>query len=431
MRVGVDTGGTFTDLVTDDGRIAKVPSTPDDPGDAVRRVTGAISATPPEVLAHGTTVATNALLERTVGRVALVTNRGFADVIEIARQARPSLYDAHVDRPPALVDRALRFEVGGRLDAEGRELEPFDGRVPDIDGADAVAVCLLHADLDARHEHAVAAVLAGRGLDTTLSSDVSPEFREYERLVTTVVNAALRPVCRSYLHGLDDVARETLVMTSAGGLIPVATAAELPVTLLLSGPAGGVRAAAVVAAACGYPLAVSFDMGGTSTDVCLVRGGVPEPSPTRTVAGYPIRMPALAVHTIGAGGGSIARLDAGGALVVGSRERRRGAGPRVLRKGRDATDGHRRRPRARPHRCRHQVRRARPARRQRRARRARPCGCDGRRCGRGRRRGDGARGARWSRSSRVSTRGSSRSSRSAVPARCTRARWPTRSVSAR
>ena len=133
MRVGVDTGGTFTDLVADDGRIVKVPSTPADPGDAVRRAVAAVTATPPDVLAHGTTVATNALLERALGRVALVTNRGFADVIEIARQARPSLYDAHVDRPPPLVDRELRFEVGGRLDAAGRELEPFDGHVPDIE----------------------------------------------------------------------------------------------------------------------------------------------------------------------------------------------------------------------------------------------------------------------------------------------------------
>ena len=317
MRVGVDTGGTFTDLVADDGRIAKVPSTPSDPGDAVRRAIAAITTTLPDVLAHGTTVATNALLERALGAVALVTNRGFADVIEIARQVRPSLYDAHIDRPPPLVARDLRFEVGGRLDATGHELEPFDGRVPDIDADAAVAVCLLHADLDSGHERAVAAVLEARGLDVTVSSDVSPEFREYERMVTTVVNAALRPVCRSYLHGLHEVARETLVMTSAGGLIPVGIAAELPVTLLLSGPAGGVRAAAAVAEACGYPLAVSFDMGGTSTDVCLVRGGVPEPSPFRVVADYPIRMPALAVHTIGAGGGSVARLDAGGALTVG------------------------------------------------------------------------------------------------------------------
>ena len=218
----------------------------------------------------------------------------------------------------------------------GRELQAFDGRVPDIDDAiDAVAVCLLHADLDATDERAIAAVLAARGFDVTVSSDVSPEFREYERLVTTVVNAALRPVCRAYLQGLHALAREALVMTSAGGLVPVVTAAELPVTLLLSGPAGGVRAAGAVAEACGFPVAVSFDMGGTSTDVCLVRGGVPEPSPTRTVAGYPIRMPALAIHTIGAGGGSVARVDAGGALVVGPESAGAVPGPACYGRGGD------------------------------------------------------------------------------------------------
>ena len=146
---------------------------------------------------------------------------------------------------------------------------------------------------------------------------MSPEFREYERTVTTVANAVLRPVCRDYLLGLDAMAREALVMTSEGGLVPASDAAERPAALLLSGPAGGVRAAAAVALACGFPDAVSFDMGGTSTDVCLVRGGVPEPAPSRIVAGYPIRLPALDIHTIGAGGGSIARLDPGGALVVG------------------------------------------------------------------------------------------------------------------
>ena len=334
MRVGVDTGGTFTDLVADDGQIVKVPSTPADPGDAVREAMHRVGVTEPELLAHGTTIATNALLERTLGSVALITTRGFADVIEIARQARPSLYDAHVDRTPALVDRALRLEVAGRLAADGHELERFDGVVPDIDRAvHSVAVCLLHADLDPAHERAVAAVVAARGIDVTISSDVSPEFREYERMVTTVVNAALRPACRAYLRGLERAAREVLVMTSAGGLMPVSTAADMPAALLLSGPAGGVRAAAAVAAASGFPEAVAFDMGGTSTDVCLVRGGVPEPSPTRTVAGYPIRLPALAVHTIGAGGGSIARLDSGGALVVGPESAGAEPGPACYGRG--------------------------------------------------------------------------------------------------
>ena len=320
VRFGVDTGGTFTDLVGDDGRVVKVPSTPDDPTHALRAaLDDAGAGASAELLAHGTTVATNALLEGRGGRVALVTTRGFADVIEIARQVRPSLYDPMADRPRPLVDRDLRVEVGGRLDGHGREIEPLDPScIPAVaDGVDAVAVCLLHADLDAAHEQLVAKELAARGLDVTCSHEVSPEFREYERIVTTVANAALRPVCRDYLLGLDALAREALVLTSEGGLVPAADAADRPAALLLSGPAGGVRAAAAVALACGFPDAVSFDMGGTSTDVCLVRGGVPEPAPSRIVAGYPIRLPALDIHTIGAGGGSIARLDAGDALVVG------------------------------------------------------------------------------------------------------------------
>jgi N-methylhydantoinase A len=320
MRLGVDTGGTFTDLVGDDGRVAKVPSTPDDPARALRTVLDEAGVgTDAELLAHGTTVATNALLQGRGGRVALVTTEGFADVIEIARQVRPSLYDPMADRPPPLVARDRRVEVGGRVDGRGREIELLDPEsIPAIPvGVDAVAVCLLHADLDPGHEQQVAKELVARGLDVTCSHEVSPEFREYERVVTTVANALLRPVCRDYLLGLHSFASDALVMTSEGGLVPAAEAAERPAALLLSGPTGGVRAAAAVAQACGYPDAVSFDMGGTSTDVCLVRGGVPEPAPTRVVAGYPIRLPALDIHTIGAGGGSVARLDAGGALVVG------------------------------------------------------------------------------------------------------------------
>lgn len=322
-RCGVDTGGTFTDVVADDGRITKVPSTPDDPARAVRAGVAELvdAARRPSLLAHGTTVATNALLERRGARVALVTNAGFADVIEIGRQDRPSLYDPFVDRPAPLVPRDLRLEVGGRLDAAGREVVAL-GPPPAVPAeVDAVAVCLLHADLNDVHERACAAMLqaAAPGLDVTCSADVSPEMREYERTVTTVVNAYLRPVCRGYLRSLADAADEVLVMTSAGGLLPAVDAAELPAALLLSGPAGGVRAGAAFAALAGFPDAVTFDMGGTSTDVCLVRGGVPEPAPERVVGGFPVRLPSLDVHTIGAGGGSIAHVDAGGALRVGPR----------------------------------------------------------------------------------------------------------------
>ena len=338
MRVGVDTGGTFTDLVGDDGRVVKVPSTPGNPTRALKTALDeAGTGTSAELLAHGTTVATNALLEGRGGRVALVSTRGLADVIEIARQVRPSLYDPMADRPRPLVARDLRFEVGGRLDGHGREIEALDpATIPAVPpGVDAVAVCLLHADLDPAHEQIVAKELAARGLDVTCSHEVSPEFREYERVVTTVVNAILRPACRDYVLGLDLLARHALVMTSEGGLVPAADAADRPAALLLSGPAGGVRAAAAVALACGFPDAVSFDMGGTSTDVCLVRGGTPEPAPSRIVAGYPVRLPALDIHTIGAGGGSIARLDPGGALVVGPESAGADPGPACYGRGGD------------------------------------------------------------------------------------------------
>jgi N-methylhydantoinase A/oxoprolinase/acetone carboxylase beta subunit len=328
VRCGVDTGGTFTDVVIADGRTAKVLSTPDDPGQAVRDSLEGLS---PELLAHGTTVATNALLERRGAVVALVTTAGFADVIEIARQDRPSLYDLWADRPEPLVPRRLRFEVDGRLDAGGAEIAPV-GELPALpDDVDAVAVCLLHADLNADHERAVAEALDGH--DVSCSSDVSPEFREYERAVTTVVNAYLRPRCRGYLARLDGLAAEVLVMTSAGGLIPTGEAADLPVALLLSGPAGGVVAGSAAAVAAGFEGAITFDMGGTSTDVCLIQGGAPEPAAGRRAAGFPIRLPSLDIHTIGAGGGSIARIDPGGALVVGPESAGASPGPACYGRG--------------------------------------------------------------------------------------------------
>jgi len=337
-RIGSDTGGTFTDLVAADGRIVKVPSTPGDPGRAVAEGVAQLQAEQDEplaVLAHGTTVGTNALLERRGATVALVVNEGFRDLIEIARQDRPSLYDQSVDRPAPLVDRIHRHEVPGRLDARGAELESVrpDAIGPLADDVEAVAVSLLHADLEPTHEQAVADALVERGFDVTSSHEVAPEFREYERTVTTVINAYLRPVCRSYLHGIEDLADEVLVMTSAGGLVPVADAAERPVSLLLSGPAGGVLAGSHVAVANGWPDAVTFDMGGTSTDVCLVLGGQPAPAAEREVGGLPVRAASLDVHTIGAGGGSIAHVDAGGALLVGPRSAGAVPGPACYGKG--------------------------------------------------------------------------------------------------
>lgn len=343
MQLGADSGGTFTDLVGTDGRILKVLSTATDPGEAVR--TGVLSlagtAAAPELLAHGTTVATNALLERSGAVVALVTTVGFRDVIEIGRQDRPSLYDQWHDRPEPLVQRTLRLEIAGRLDSTGAEIEGLPtGWYSQLtssgmltDDVEAVAVCLLHADLNPAHERRVADTLREHGWDVTASFEVAPEFREFERTVTTVVNAYLRPVCRSYLEGLADTAESVAVMTSAGGLIDLDSAASTPARLLLSGPAGGVRAAAAVAVACGHTDAISFDMGGTSADVCLIMGGEPEPAAKLDVAGLPIRLPSLDVHTIGAGGGSIATIDPGGALRVGPRSAGADPGPACYGRG--------------------------------------------------------------------------------------------------
>jgi N-methylhydantoinase A/oxoprolinase/acetone carboxylase beta subunit len=328
-RVGVDTGGTFTDVVTTRGdslKLASVPHDPSQPVDTgVRRVGGA------DVLAHGTTVATNALLERRGGRVALITTEGHRDVIEIARQSRPSLYDPWADRPEPLVPRHLRFEVAGRLDARGQVITPL-GAVPSLPaGLDAVAVCLLHADRNPEPERDVAAALEGH--TAVCSTDVSREYREYERTVTTVVDAYLRRPCAAYLAALRPFAPDVLVMTSAGGLVSLNDVAARPVALLLSGPAGGVLGAAQTAAVAGFADCVTLDMGGTSTDVCLIRGGRPQPAAERRVAGLPIRMPSLDVHTIGAGGGSIACMDAGGALRVGPQSAGAEPGPACYGRG--------------------------------------------------------------------------------------------------
>jgi N-methylhydantoinase A len=342
VQVGVDTGGTFTDLVTADGGVSKVLSTPDDPARAVREAmddaAGGRWSGRPALLAHGTTVATNALLERRGAAVALVTTEGLADVVEIGRQDRPALYDQLASRPEPLVPRRWRYEAAGRLAADGAELTPVDpDRLPTIDPAvEAVAICLLHADIEPGHERAIAQALRARGHDVSCSHEVSPEMREFERTVTTVINAALRPSCRAYVRAMAELAGDVLVMTSAGGLLPAAEVAELPAALLLSGPAGGVRAGAAAAMANGFPHAITFDMGGTSTDVCLVLDGAPAPAAAREVAGFTVRFPALDVHTIGAGGGSIARIDPGGALVVGPQSA--GADPGPACYGRGATE---------------------------------------------------------------------------------------------
>ncbi len=331
----MDSGGTFTDVVDDRGRVRKVSSTPSDPGAAVRAGVAAVADERPDVLAHGTTVATNALLERRGATVALFTTDGFVDLIEIARQDRPSLFDHWADRPTPLVDPDHRVAVVERIAADGSVVTPLDpASVPPVpDGVDAVAVCLLHSVVRSEHEELVAAALEADGWDVSVSSRVAPEFREYERIVTTVLNAYLRPVAGTYLSGLEEVAEVGLIMTSAGGLVPLASAVDFPVHLLLSGPAAGVAAAAAAATANGYPDAVTFDMGGTSTDVCLVLDGRPEPAGQRHVAGLPVRSPSLDIVTIGAGGGSIAWLDDGGALRVGPRSAGAVPGPACYGRG--------------------------------------------------------------------------------------------------
>ncbi|MCG6987561.1 MAG: hydantoinase/oxoprolinase family protein [Gemmatimonadetes bacterium] len=337
--LAVDTGGTFTDLVLlKDGamRTLKVPSTPADPAqavlDGVRRV---MADGERFVLLHGSTVATNALLERRGARVVLVTNAGFEDIIEIGRQNRPQLYALVGHRPPPLVAREDRLGVPGRLGPRGEEVEPLDptalealATLVEERHAEAVAVCLLHAYANPGHERAVADALAPTGLPLSVSSELLPEFREYERTSTTVVNAYVAPIMSRYLGRLSDEsgAARVTIMGSNGGAIPVRRARREPVHTVLSGPAGGVVGALTWARRAGYERVLSFDMGGTSTDVSLCPG---QPLRTREfdIDGQPVAVPVIDIHTVGAGGGSLARLDAGGALRVGPQSAGASPGP--------------------------------------------------------------------------------------------------------
>ncbi|MEN3280974.1 MAG: N-methylhydantoinase [Solirubrobacteraceae bacterium] len=334
-RLGVDVGGTFTDVVIlADGRLitAKVPSTPSDQSEGVLAGVQAadFDAAGLGAFAHGMTVATNALLERRGARLALVTTEGFRDVIEIGRQNRPSLYDLTRDRPPALVPRELRFTVRERMGPDG-EIEPLDedsvaavlDAVRDAE-VDAVAVCLLFAFLHPEHERRVGEALRGEldGVHVSLSSEVLPEFREFERFATTAADAYLAPRLAAYLGRLAERARDAglpdpLVMQSSGGVVDLESAARQAAACVLSGPAGGVVGAAYAAAASGYEDVLTFDMGGTSTDVAPVIGGEAQTTTDSVVAGVPLKLPMVDVHTVSAGGGSIAWADAGGALRVG------------------------------------------------------------------------------------------------------------------
>jgi N-methylhydantoinase A len=350
-RLGVDVGGTFTDLVgLVDGELvtAKVPSLPEDQAGGVLNALRAAGAAElgAVAFAHGTTVATNALLERRGARTALVTTEGFRDVLEIGRQNRPSLYDLTQDRPPPLVPRELRFTVRERMGPDG-VLAPLDeGSVFDIVAAlrqaevESVAVCLLFAFLHPDHERRIAEILRAElaGVQICVSSEVLPEFREYERFSTTAADAYLAPRLASYLRNLDSVARELdvpapAVMQSSGGLVDLGEAAEHAAACLLSGPAAGVVGAAHLAAASGYDAAITFDMGGTSTDVAPVLEGAAGTTTESFVGGVPIRFPTVDVHTVGAGGGSVAWVDCGGALRIGPQSAGADPGPAAYGRG--------------------------------------------------------------------------------------------------
>ena len=323
--LGIDVGGTFTDAVLIDGgrvRTAKVP-TAGRQEESVLAAARAVGAAELERFTHGTTVATNALLERKGAKTALVTTEGFEHLLHLRRQNRAHLYRLCAQHPEPLVPLERCVGVRERVGPDG-VVEPLDlGSLPDLD-AEAVAVCLLFSFREPAHERAVANELRRRlpGAHVVASHEVAPEFREYERASTTAVDAYLGPALGRYLHALARACARTktpepLVMRSSGGLATLAEAAAHPAFALLSGPAAGVVGAGRAAALAGFDRAISFDMGGTSTDVCLIEGGIAERSGERSVGGLPVRLPTVDVHTVGAGGGSIAHRDAGGALLVG------------------------------------------------------------------------------------------------------------------
>ena len=341
--LGVDVGGTFTDAVlVEEGRIrtAKVPTAvrQEESVLAAARAVGAGAGL--ARFAHGTTVSTNALLERRGARIAYVGNAGFEHLLHLRRQTRAHLYRLCAEHPEPLVPLERCHGVRGRLGPEG-ELEPLDlDSLPELGEADAVAVCLLFAFRDPSHEQAVAAELRRRypGVHVVASHEVAPEFREYERASTTAADAYLAPVTAGYLRALAAAASEAelpepVVMLSSGGVLPVEEAAAHPARLLVSGPAGGVVGAGLLARRAGFADAIAFDMGGTSTDVCLLPGGRAVRVSEREVGGVPVRLPSVDVHTVGAGGGSLVRRDAGGALRVGPESAGANPGPACYGRG--------------------------------------------------------------------------------------------------
>ncbi len=356
-RVGVDTGGTFTDFVfeAEEGlRVFKLASTPADPSVAITegllriaRETGA-RLRDIEVI-HGTTVGTNALLERRGARAALVTTAGFEDVLAIGRQARPMLYDLNAERPEPLVPASLRFGVRERVTANGEILEKLDERaisalVKKLKRArvESVAVCLLFSFVYPAHERRLAAALKSLKVPLSVSHKILPEYREYERTSTVTINAYLQPLMSMYLKRLQGRAQRLRVMQSSGGSISAEVAASEPVRTILSGPAGGVVGALRVASRCGIKNIITFDMGGTSTDVALCDREGMRMTREAIVAGLPVAVTMMGIHTVGAGGGSIARVDEGGSLRVGPESAGASPGPACYGKSRlpTVTDAH-------------------------------------------------------------------------------------------
>ena len=354
LRVGVDVGGTFTDVVSvDDGtgevRSCKVPTVPDNRAQGVLDGLRALlrAGETCASLAHGTTTVTNAIVEGRVAPVGLVTTRGFRDVLEIARMNRAHLY--RLERPAraeALVPRRRRLEITERVGADGTVQTPLapgelEGLVAALrtEGVEAVAVCLLHAYANPAHEQALRRALEPHFRHVSVSSEINAEFREYERTCTTALNASVMPLADRYLGGLIAAlgggagGPALRLLHSAGGMMSVAAAKARPLAMALSGPAAGVAAAAHVARALGVDRALAFDMGGTTTDVCLISDGAAETTSQRRLADYPVRLPMVAVESIGAGGGSLARVDEVGALKVGPQSAGAQPGPACYGQG--------------------------------------------------------------------------------------------------
>jgi N-methylhydantoinase A len=349
MRIAIDTGGTFTDIVfLRDSRLVvlKVFSTPADPGRAVIEGLRKIAPDADVVVRHGTTVATNAMLERKGARVAFLTTKGFEDTIAIGRQARPKLYDWFQPVPACLVPKPLRFGVSERVSSKGELLRAIDsGELAAVvaaiaeAGVEAIAVSTLFSFANSDSEVKIAAALESLGLPLSMSHRILPEFREYERASTVVANAYVAPKVGSYIATLAKKVSEEYsqgrleVMQSSGGIISARIAAAEPVRTMLSGPAGGVIGAYKLAKLAGFDHIIGFDMGGTSTDVCLVDASGPRISNESMVTGIPIGVPMLDIHTAGAGGGSIARFDAGGLLRVGPESAGSDPGPICFGRG--------------------------------------------------------------------------------------------------